>query len=114
MQQNLLPQMKLPPRKPNEVVAGDITYLPLQDGSFCYLATWTDLFWRLVAGWEVQGTMTEGLIISALEKAVRRRSGFVGGRSGFGSWRAIRFDKVSSIVKAQQLQAIDEPSRRCL
>jgi hypothetical protein len=34
--ENLLLKMELPPRKPNEVVVGDITYLPLQDGSFCY------------------------------------------------------------------------------
>lgn len=73
--ENLLLKLELPPRKPNEVVVGDITYLPLQDGSFCYLATWTDLFSRLVVGWEVKETMTEDLIISAFEKAVRRRSG---------------------------------------
>ena len=66
--------MKLPPREPNEVVAGDITYLRLQAGSFCYLATWTDLFSRLVVGWEVDETMTEELIITAFEKAVRRRT----------------------------------------
>lgn len=112
--ENLLLKMKLPPRKPNEVVVGDITYLALQDGSFCYLATWTDLFSRLVVGWEVMETMTEDLIISAFEKAVRRRGGFVGGSSSFGAWRAIRFGKVPSIVKAQRLQAVDEPSRRCL
>ena len=76
--ENLLLKMALPPRKPNEVVVGDITYLPLQDGSFCYLATWTDLFSRLVVGWEVMETMTEDLIISALEKAVRKRSGLKG------------------------------------
>ena len=76
--ENLLLKMELPPRKPNEVVVGDITYLPLQDGSFCYLATWTDLFSRLVVGWEVMETMTEDLIISALEKAVRKRSGLKG------------------------------------
>lgn len=71
--ENLLLGMKLPPEEPNEVVVGDITYLPLQDRSFCYLATWTDLFSRLVIGWEVMDTMQEGLIIMAFEKALRRR-----------------------------------------
>ncbi len=70
---NLLLGMTLPPEKPNEVVVGDITYLPVQDGSFCYLATWTDLFSRLVLGWEVSDNMQEELIIRAFEKALRRR-----------------------------------------
>jgi transposase InsO family protein len=76
--ENLLLAMDLPPRKPNEVLVGDITYLPLQGGSFCYLATWTDLFSRMVVGWEVQETMTEDLIIKAFSKAVRRRTKLVG------------------------------------
>lgn len=71
--QNLLLGIKLPPEQPNEVVVGDITYLPLQDRSFCYLATWTDLFSRLVIGWEVMDNMPEELIIRAFEKALRRR-----------------------------------------
>lgn len=71
--ENLLLGMKLPPDKPNEVVVGDITYLPLQDGSFCYLATWADLFSRLVIGWEVEDSLQESLIIKAFEKALIRR-----------------------------------------
>jgi len=70
---NLLLGMKLPPESPNKVIVGDITYLPLQDGSFAYLATWADLFSRLVIGWDVQGNMQESLILSAFEKALRRR-----------------------------------------
>lgn len=38
------------------------------------MATWTDLFSRLVVGWEVADNMQESLIISAFEKALRRRS----------------------------------------
>jgi putative transposase len=71
--ENLLLGMKLPPGSPNKVIVGDITYLPLQDGSFAYLATWADLFSRLVIGWEVQGHMQERLILVAFEKALRRR-----------------------------------------
>jgi len=69
--ENLL--LELPPAKPNEVLAGDIIYLPLQDGGFAYLATWTDLFSRLVVGWEVLAHMQEALIITAFAKAWRRR-----------------------------------------
>ena len=34
---NLLLGMKLPPDKPLEVIVGDITFLPLQGGGWCYL-----------------------------------------------------------------------------
>ncbi len=71
--ENLLVGITLPPEKPNEVVVGDITYLPLQAGGFCYLATWTDLFSRLVIGWEVSDNMQEELIMRAFEKALSRR-----------------------------------------
>lgn len=64
---NLLLGMKLPPDKPLEVIVGDITFLPLQGGGWCYLATWTDLFSRRVLGWAVQDSMTEDLIIKAFE-----------------------------------------------
>jgi putative transposase len=71
--ENLLLGLKLPPENPNEVVVGDITYLPLQDGSFAYLATWADLYSRLVIGWAVEETMEESLILTAFEKGLRRR-----------------------------------------
>jgi putative transposase len=71
--ENLLIGRKLPPEHPNEVIVGDITYLPLQDGAFAYLATWADLFSRLVIGWEVGETMAESLILGAFEKGLRRR-----------------------------------------
>ena len=71
--ENLLLGICLPPEKPNEVIVGDITYLPLQSGSFAYLATWADLFSRLVVGWEVEDDMKESLIIKAFEKALIRR-----------------------------------------
>lgn len=76
--ENLLLVMDLPPKKPNEVLVGDITYLPLQGGGFCYLATWTDLFSRLVVGWAVQETMAEDLVIKAFEQALRRRTKLAG------------------------------------
>jgi len=57
----------LPPEGPLEVIVGDITYLPLQNGKWGYLATWTDLFSRRILGWAVMSQMTEDLIISAFE-----------------------------------------------
>jgi putative transposase len=71
--ENLLIGMKLPPSKPNEVIVGDITYLPLEGGSFAYLASWADMFSRLVLGWEVEDHLQESLIVVAFEKCLRRR-----------------------------------------
>ena len=71
--ENLLLGMKLPPESPNKVIVGDITYLPLQGGGFAYLATWADLFSRMVVGWQVEEHMQESLILAAFEKALRRR-----------------------------------------
>jgi transposase InsO family protein len=67
--ENLLLRMKLPPVSPNKVIVGDITYLPLQGGSFAYLATWIDLFSRLVMGWEVQDNLQERVVT---EKCIAR------------------------------------------
>ncbi len=70
---NLLAGEKLPPEKPKQVIVGDITYLPLADGSFAYLATWTDLFSRKIVGWAVEEHMEESLVIAAFDMMVRRR-----------------------------------------
>ena len=32
-------------------LVGDITYLPLQNGRFCYLATFQDKYTRRIVGW---------------------------------------------------------------
>jgi len=61
------------PEEPNRVLVGDITYLPLQGGGWAYLATWQDLYSRVIAGWAIMETMTEELIITALTQAIGRR-----------------------------------------
>jgi transposase InsO family protein len=57
---------------PRQVIVGDITYLPLQDGRWVYLATWMDLFSRQILGWHIAGSMTAELVIEALKKAILR------------------------------------------
>jgi transposase InsO family protein len=57
---------------PNQAWVGDITYIPLSDGEFAYLASWKDVCSRQVKGWSLAMSMPDSLIISALEKAVRR------------------------------------------
>ena len=69
---NLLLERK-PVSRPNEVIVGDITYLPLQTGEWAYLATWLDLYSRMIVGWQVSDEMTDKLIMTAMEKAITRR-----------------------------------------
>jgi putative transposase len=69
---NLLLELKLPPATPLAVIVGDITYLPLQNGEWAYLATWTDLFSRRILGWAVRAEMTEELIVEAFRMLLSR------------------------------------------
>ena len=62
-----------PVTRPNEVIVGDITYLPLQSGEWAYLATWLDLYSHMIVGWHISERMTEELIIRAMEKVILRR-----------------------------------------
>jgi putative transposase len=56
----------------SKIIIGDITYIPLQDGSWCYLAMWQDKVTRRIIGWSLSLEMTAELVISALEKAIRK------------------------------------------
>ncbi len=54
------------------VIIGDITYLPLKNGKFCYLATFQDKYTRRIVGWAVMAQMTAELVVRALLMALRR------------------------------------------
>ena len=41
------------PQQPNEVWVGDITYIPLSGGKWCYLSVSMDLFSRKIIGWRL-------------------------------------------------------------
>ncbi len=61
------------PTLPNRVWAGDITYLPLVGGRWCYLATWRDACSRRVVGWHLAAQMPTELVLHALEQALTLR-----------------------------------------
>jgi putative transposase len=61
------------PTRVNELWVGDISYLPLRRGGFCYLATLMDRFSRDIVGWSVEASMTEALPLAALKQAIRSR-----------------------------------------
>jgi len=68
---NLL-QRDFSPAEPNQVYAGDITYIWTTEG-WLYLAVVIDLFSRSVVGWAMDKRMTRQLVMDALTMAVRRR-----------------------------------------
>jgi putative transposase len=72
MSPNLLVEREIIVDRPRQVIVGDITYLPLQNGQWAYLATWMDLFSRKILGWQVASSMTAELVIEALKKAIIR------------------------------------------
>ena len=54
---------------PNQRYVGDITYLPIADGSNLYLATVIDCFSRRLAGWAIAAHMRTYLVADALSAA---------------------------------------------
>ncbi|WP_405551169.1 DDE-type integrase/transposase/recombinase [Streptomyces globisporus] len=57
---------------------GDITYLPLGNGEFLYLATVLDCFSQEAVGWSIADHMSTGLVADALKMASPTRGGLVG------------------------------------
>ncbi|MGW0730715.1 IS3 family transposase [Streptomyces mirabilis] len=63
---------------PNTKYVGDITYLSIGSGKFCYLATVIDLCSRRLAGWAVADHMRTELVTDALAAAIRTRGSLNG------------------------------------
>ncbi|WP_157887846.1 IS3 family transposase [Frondihabitans sp. PAMC 28766] len=64
--------------EPNQRYVGDITYLPIGDGSNLYLATVIDLCSRKLAGWQIADHMRVGLVEDALHVAAHDRGSLAG------------------------------------
>ncbi|MFE7045757.1 IS3 family transposase [Streptomyces atratus] len=63
---------------PNTKYVGDITYLPVGDGEFLYLATVIDCFSRRLAGWSIADHMRTSLVADALRAAAQVRGSLAG------------------------------------
>jgi transposase InsO family protein len=63
---------------PNTKYVGDITYLPVGDGEFLYLATVVDCFSRRLAGWSIADHMRTELVADALRAAAATRGSLAG------------------------------------
>jgi transposase InsO family protein len=93
---NLLLDAPLPERL-NQIWVADITYIPLVNTRFAYLALTMDLFSRRVLGWELAESMGQSLILASLQQAIRARQprrGLIhhsdrGGQYAGGAYRAV-------------------------
>ncbi len=63
---------------PNLKYVGDITYLPVGDGEFLYLATVIDCFSRRRVGWSIADHMRTELVADALRAAAVTRGSLAG------------------------------------
>ncbi len=64
--------------EPGRRYVGDITYLPIEDGTNLYLASCIDLGSRKLAGWSMAGHMRTELVEGALKAAWRERGSLAG------------------------------------
>ena len=64
---------------PGRRYVGDITYLPIADGTFLYLATVLDLGSRRLVGWSIADHMRTELVVDALQAAAATRGGTLAG-----------------------------------
>jgi transposase InsO family protein len=62
----------------NQRYVGDITYLPVGERGFLYLATVIDLHSRRLAGWAIADHMRTDLVVGAVNAAARTRGSLAG------------------------------------
>jgi transposase InsO family protein len=72
---NLLKEPSNQVQGAGQVIVGDITYIRLANGKFCYLASFQDQFTKRVVDWKVAANMTAQLVIDAFQMA--RRQGLI-------------------------------------
>src|SRR5262245_23531226 len=68
MSPNLLLERAIKVDRPRQAIVGAITYRPLQNGEWAYLATRMDLFSSKVLGLQVDNSLTAELVIEAIER----------------------------------------------
>jgi len=100
---NLLADQPLPDA-PNQVWAGDITFIPTSHG-WCYLAVVIDLYSRKVVGWSLADHMRADLVCEAFEQAVgsrRNTEGLIFHSDRGSQYGSGKFRKQLREMKAQQ------------
>lgn len=81
----------------NKIWVGDITYLAMADGSWAYLATWMDLFSRMIVGWKIGTSLDVTLVLDSFKKAILRRNpapGLIVHSDGGGQYMSKEFRRL--------------------
>ncbi len=101
------------PVKVDQVWVGDITYIPLKGGGWCFLAVWMDLFSRKVIGWQLLNNMREELVVQAFDKSWANRNaatGLIIHSDRGGQYAGNIFRKILTRHKAlQSMSGTDNP-----
>lgn len=110
---NLLAE-RTPPKRPSEVWVGDITYIPLAEGRWAYLAVWMDRYSRKIVGWQLEAHMREELVIGALNKALNscwaNREGLIVHSDRGGQYAGREFRRLLGKRKIlQSMSRADDP-----
>ena len=111
---NLLLDEKNAPRKPREVIVGDITYLPLASGKWSYLASWQDKYTKRIVGWAVSERMTDELVTSARGDCDPRRRRHARHDRPHGSGQPVRVARLPPAADGNRVPAEHEPPRQLL
>ncbi|WP_295674656.1 IS3 family transposase [uncultured Mucilaginibacter sp.] len=88
----------------NQVWAGDITFIPLQN-KWSFLAVWMDLYSRKVVGWALAEHMREELVMMALNRALASRyinEGLIVHSDRGGQYAGKQFRKLLASRKIRQ------------
>lgn len=105
---NLLLEESNQPSAPNQVIVGDITYLPSKEFGYdvwLYLAVWMDLFSRKIVGWQVDEHMQDSLIIIPMHRLIRLRQaekGFIVHSDGGGQYGSNDFRDLLKLHEFRQ------------
>jgi len=95
------------PQGLNLVWVGDITYVPLVENGFLYLALLMDLYSRRIVGWELDDNMQETLVLSALRFAIAARQplpGLIHHTDRGGQYAGSKYRRV--LERARMLQSM--------
>lgn len=90
---------------PNRRWVADITYVDTACG-FAYTAFVTDLFSRMIVGWQVADHLRAGLALDALEMAIFARKDQIGGELVHHSDRGVQYTSIRYTQRLEEAGAI--------
>ncbi len=96
---NLLKGIPLEECAATKIIIGDITYIPLQNGAWCYLAVWQDTRNTPNHRMESERRDDSGIGHFSVEKSDNQRIGQSRSNHSLGSGKSIRFQWFSAIIE---------------